>query len=118
MTATVYVSNLNWITTEESLRDAASRNGEIVDSVVDRDPETGRSKRTGSITFREDHQAQGAAGTLDGQTLDGSRIRASLNQDDTSSNDSGSGFGGSVGGNVGEYGGSVGGSIGNGGTGY
>ncbi|MFE1824793.1 RNA recognition motif domain-containing protein [Streptomyces anulatus] len=118
MTATVYVSNLNWSTTDDSLREAASRSGVILDSVVDRDPETGRSKRTGSITFSEDHQAQGAIAALDGQTLDGSRIRASLNQDDTSSNDSDSGFGGSVGGSIGGYGGSVGGSIGNGGTGY
>ncbi|MFF4858662.1 RNA recognition motif domain-containing protein [Streptomyces rubiginosohelvolus] len=90
-----------------NLREFASRHGDVLDALVDRDS-SGRSQRTGSVTFGDADQARSAVDDLDGQDLDGSKIRASLTKEDAS----GGGLGGSVGGSIGGYEGSVGGSIG------
>ncbi|MER0429464.1 RNA recognition motif domain-containing protein [Streptomyces microflavus] len=107
--ATVYLRKLNWITTDSTLRGAFSEYGNVTDAVVDRDPETNRAKGTGRVTFGAENEAESAAAAMDQQDLDGSRIRVSLSPDDSSSDDSGSGFGGSVSGHIDGYGGSVGG---------
>ncbi|MER0429459.1 RNA recognition motif domain-containing protein [Streptomyces microflavus] len=78
MASTVHVSNLSWSTTDDTLREMFSPYGTIVDSRVDRDPDSGRATGTGSVTFSEHSEAQVAVGMLDGQHIDDSRINASL----------------------------------------
>lgn len=43
MSAKVYVGNLSWNTTDETLRQAFSEYGQVLDSIVMRDRDTGKS---------------------------------------------------------------------------
>jgi hypothetical protein len=43
MSAKVYVGNLSWNTTDDTLRTAFSDFGQVVDSIVMRDRDTGKS---------------------------------------------------------------------------
>ncbi|EIW63181.1 RNA-binding domain-containing protein [Trametes versicolor FP-101664 SS1] len=106
MSTKVYVGNLSWNTTDDSLRSAFSNYGQILDSIVMRDRDTGRSRGFGFVTFSSSGEAQTAISSLNEQELDGRRIKVNL------ANARGSGGGGGGGG----YGG--GGQGGYGGGGY
>jgi len=107
----LYVGNLSWSTTDDSLRDAFSQFGNVVDSIVMKDRETGRSRGFGFITFETPEEAEGAIQGLNEQDLDGRNIRVNLaNAPGTSSGGyrggrGGGGFGGGRGGYRGGYGG-------------
>ncbi|ETW80962.1 hypothetical protein HETIRDRAFT_418898 [Heterobasidion irregulare TC 32-1] len=108
MSAKVYVGNLSWNTTDDTLRQAFSEFGQILDSIVMRDRETGRSRGFGFVTFSTSEEADAAINNLNEQELDGRRIRVNL------ANAKGSGGGGGGGG----YGGGAsGGGYGGGGAG-
>jgi len=107
----LYVGNLSWNTTTESLREAFAQYGEVVDSIVMSDRETGRSRGFGFVTFSSEGEAQAAINALHDQDLDGRRIRVNV----ANARPSGGGGGGGYGG--GGYGGGGGGG-GYGGGGY
>jgi len=111
MSAKVYVGNLSWNTTDEILRDAFAQFGNVIDSIVMRDRETGRSRGFGFVTFSNDQEAQSAIDNLNEQELDGRRIKVNL------ANARGSGGGGGGGGYQGGGGGYGGGGY-SGGGGY
>lgn len=71
----LYVGNLPYSSTEESLREAFSQSGTVdsVTIIVDRD--TGRSKGFGFVEMGSDSEAQAAIEALDGQDLGGRRIK-------------------------------------------
>jgi len=72
----IYVGNLSWSTTDDSLRDFFSNHGEIVESIVMRDRETGRSRGFGFVTFATEDEA---ASAVQGQhELDGRNIKVNL----------------------------------------
>jgi RNA recognition motif. (a.k.a. RRM, RBD, or RNP domain) len=100
-------------TTDESLRDFFSGHGQILDSIVMRDRETGRSRGFGFVTYAADNEAQSAIASLNDQELDGRRIKVNLaNARSGGGGGGGSGYGGSGGGggyNSGGYGGGGGG---------
>ncbi|KAL0956111.1 hypothetical protein HGRIS_002279 [Hohenbuehelia grisea] len=110
MAAKIYVGNLSWNTTDETLRDAFSQFGNVIDSIVMRDRDTGRSRGFGFVTFEAPEQAQQAIGGLNEQELDGRRIKVNL------ANARGGG-GGGYGGGGGGYSGGGGGGYGGGGYG-
>mgnify|MGYP001818229566 CR=1 FL=1 len=71
----LYVGNLPYSSTEDSLREAFSQSGSVdsVTIIIDRD--TGRSKGFGFVEMGTDAEAQAAIEALDGQDLGGRRIK-------------------------------------------
>ncbi|KAF7428423.1 hypothetical protein PC9H_007647 [Pleurotus ostreatus] len=78
MSAKIYVGNLSWNTTDDTLRQAFSEFGNVVDSIVMRDRDTGRSRGFGFVTFEGPQEADAAIQALNEQELDGRRIKVNL----------------------------------------
>ncbi|KAI8921143.1 hypothetical protein DFJ77DRAFT_448787 [Powellomyces hirtus] len=125
MAAKVFVGNLSWSTTDETLHSAFSQFGEITDCLVLKDRETGRSRGFGFVTFVDEPQAQAAIQGMNDQDLDGRTIRVNLANERPAGGSggfrggrggysSGGGRGGYGGGNGGGYGGGYGGGNGGG----
>ena len=76
MSKRLFVGNLSWDTTEESLRSAFEADGRTVEDVhVMLDRDTGRSRGFGFVEMASDADAQSAITALDGTDLDGRPIR-------------------------------------------
>lgn len=75
MSRKLYVGNLPYSATEQSLRDAFSPSGTVdtVSIVTDRD--TGQSKGFGFVEMSTPEEAQAATQALNGQMLDGRQIK-------------------------------------------
>ncbi|MBO5606653.1 MAG: RNA-binding protein [Treponema sp.] len=78
MSKRVYVGNLSYTTTEETLRNVFSQFGELVSAnlIVDRD--TQQSKGFGFIEFANDADADNAISAQNGKELDGRKIRVNV----------------------------------------
>ncbi|KAJ5216889.1 hypothetical protein N7468_009897 [Penicillium chermesinum] len=118
MTAKVYVGNLASNTTDDTLRGACSQFGGVLDSIVMRDRDTGRSRGFGFVTFSSSQESSSAIDGLNDTDLDGHRIIVCLANSRPGGRNSGGGGGygsGGYGGSGGGYGGSGGGYGGSGG---
>lgn len=73
----LYVGNLSYTTTDESLRSAFASFGTVESAKVIMDRETGRSKGFGFIEMSSDDEAAAAVTGLDGQDVDGRNLRVS-----------------------------------------
>jgi len=113
MSSKVYVGNLSWNTTDETLRDAFGQFGQVLDSIVMRDRETGRSRGFGFVTYGTPQEADTAIQNLNEQEIDGRRVKVNL----ANARGGGGGGGGGYGGGGGGYGGGGGGYSGGGGYG-
>ncbi|KAF9676018.1 hypothetical protein SADUNF_Sadunf09G0094800 [Salix dunnii] len=99
-----FVGGLAWATTDQVLQEAFSQYGEIVDSKIINDRETGRSRGFGFVTFGNEKAMRDAIEGMNGQDLDGRNITVNEAQS------RGSGGGGGGGGyNRGSGGGGYGG---------
>jgi len=78
MSAKIYVGNLSWNTTDDSLRDAFSQFGQVLDSIVMRDRETGRSRGFGFVTYGSQEEAESAIANQNEQEFDGRRVKVNL----------------------------------------
>lgn len=74
----VFVGSLSWNTDDQGLNNFFSRMGEIEESIVVKDRETGRSRGFGFVTFVNEESASNAVKELDGLELDGRTIKVSL----------------------------------------
>lgn len=74
MAKKLYVGNLSWSTTDDSLRKAFSEAGTVSDVVVMTDKMTGKSRGFGFVTM-EDADAQKAIEMWNDKDLDGRRVR-------------------------------------------
>ncbi len=74
MNKKLYVGNLSYNTTEDSLRDLFSQAGEIVSVAVITDRETGRSKGFGFVEMATEEGAQQAVDSLNNRELDGRNL--------------------------------------------
>ncbi|KAI0292702.1 hypothetical protein B0F90DRAFT_1645075 [Multifurca ochricompacta] len=72
------ISNLSWNTNDDTLRQAFSQFGNIVDSIVMRDRETQRSRGFGFVTYSNDAEAGYAIEKMNDAELDGRRIRVNI----------------------------------------
>jgi len=81
MSKKLFVGGLSWDTTDEGLKQAFDRFGEIAEAKVILDRDTGRSRGFGFVTFNEPDAAQSAIGEMDGSELDGRRIKVDSAQD-------------------------------------
>lgn len=75
MSKKLYVGNLSYQTTDDSLRAAFSEYGEISSVNVVTDRYTGRSRGFAFVEMSNDAEAQTAIGALDGKMLDGREIK-------------------------------------------
>ncbi|KAI3969856.1 hypothetical protein MKX01_038324 [Papaver californicum] len=99
-----FVGGLAWATDDQALEKAFSTFGEIVESKIINDRETGRSRGFGFVTFANEQAMREAIEGMNGQTLDGRSITVNEAQS-RSGGGGGGGYGGGRGGGGGGYGG-------------
>jgi RNA recognition motif-containing protein len=75
MSKKLFVGGLSWDTTDESLRGAFSRFGQVVEAKVISDRDTGRSRGFGFVTLADAQEASRAVSEMDGTELDGRQIK-------------------------------------------
>ena len=86
-----FVGGLAWATSDRSLEEAFSQYGEIIDSKIINDRETGRSRGFGFVTFKDEQSLRDAIEGMNGQSLDGRNITVNEAQ---SRSGGGGGYGG------------------------
>ncbi len=67
----LYVGNLTYGTTDETLRQLFEQHGAVTSAQVIMDRDTGRSKGFGFVEMANDQEAQAAIAALNGQQVDG-----------------------------------------------
>ncbi|TPX37020.1 hypothetical protein SmJEL517_g00803 [Synchytrium microbalum] len=73
--AKIFIGGLAWASTNESLRTAFEAYGEVVESRVVTDRETGRSRGFGFVTFADAASVAKSIDGMNGQDLDGRAVR-------------------------------------------
>ena len=71
----LYVGNLSYEATEDSLRALFGTHGEVLSVAIITDRETGRSKGFAFVEMADDAAAQAAQTALDGTEVDGRNIK-------------------------------------------
>ncbi|GAB4829895.1 Cinnamyl-alcohol dehydrogenase Flavonol reductase/cinnamoyl-CoA reductase [Ancistrocladus abbreviatus] len=100
-----FVGGLAWATDDQTLGRAFSQFGEVLESKVINDRETGRSRGFGFVTFATKQAMRDAIEGMNGQNLDGRNITVNEAQSRGNGGGGGGGGGGFCGGNDGGYGG-------------
>ena len=77
----LFVGGLSWDTSDDGLRTAFEQFGEVTDSKVISDRETGRSRGFGFVTFANAADAQTAMQSMNGTELDGRSLNVNEAQD-------------------------------------
>jgi hypothetical protein len=115
----LYIGNLSFKTTEDTLRALLSEDGRQVKSVqIVTDRETGRPRGFAFVDMGSDQDAQSAISALEGVELDGRNLTVNeARERSPRPGGGGGGFGGGGGGSRGGYGGGGGGGYGGGGGG-
>jgi len=70
----LYVGNLPWSVTNDSLKELFVVYGEVVEAVVITDRMSGRSKGFGFVTFADETVAEKAAAEMNGKDVEGRQI--------------------------------------------
>ena len=114
----LYVGNLPFSITEDSLRDTFGQCGTVTDVMIALDRQTGRSRGFGFITLSSDEEANAAVEKFHGTDMDGRTVQVNeaRPREDRPSGGGGGGYRGGGGGGGG--GGYRGGGGGGGGGGY
>ncbi len=82
MSSKIFVGNISYHTTEESLREVFESAGHSVVSVrIITDRETGRSRGFGFVEFGSEADARSALDELNGRNVDGRPLRLDLAQE-------------------------------------
>ncbi|CAA2992606.1 glycine-rich RNA-binding -like [Olea europaea subsp. europaea] len=102
-----FVGGLAWATTDQSLEQAFSQFGEVIESKIINDRETGRSRGFGFVTFKDEQSMRDAIEGMNGQDLDGRSI--TVNEAQSRGSGGGGGGGGGFRGGRREGGGGYGG---------
>ncbi|CAN1125374.1 Glycine-rich RNA-binding protein GRP1A [Linum perenne] len=87
-----FVGGLAWATTDDALFEAFSTHGQIIESKIINDRETGRSRGFGFVTFSDEKSMRDAIEGMNGQNLDGRNITVNEAQSRGSSGGGGGGF--------------------------
>ena len=93
MTSKLFIGGLSWDTSDQSLLDAFSPYGEVIEAKVVTDRETGRSRGFGFVTLASADVMRTAMKEMDGSTLDGRTIRVNEAQARNSGGGHGGGYG-------------------------
>jgi len=89
----IYVGNLSYEATEDDLREAFSRFGQVASVNTIKDRDTGRSKGFGFIEMPNQQEAQAAIAGLNGQELKGRPLNVNEARPRTERRDRGGGGG-------------------------
>ncbi|CAM8893362.1 unnamed protein product [Rhodiola kirilowii] len=111
MSSKLFVGGLSWGTDDQSLKEAFSTYGEVIEARVITDRDTGRSRGFGFVSYADEQSASAALG-MDGQELQGRNIRVNYATERAAAprgsggyGGGGGGFGGGGGGGGGDFGG-------------
>jgi RNA recognition motif-containing protein len=74
MSKKLYVGNLPFSTTQETLKEMFSEYGEITEAVIITNKFSGRSKGFGFITLADDSQAEKAISEMNGKDVEGRKL--------------------------------------------
>ena len=75
MAKKIYIGNLSYTTTDDRLRTLFEMHGEVTSVNIIKDRNSGRSRGFGFVEMPSDQEALEAIEALNGQTLDGRRLR-------------------------------------------
>ena len=78
MAKKLYVGNLSYSTTEESLNGLFAQFGEVVSAIVIKDRATGQSKGFGFVELADEAAADKAIEAQNGKEFEGRRIRLNV----------------------------------------
>jgi RNA recognition motif-containing protein len=78
METKLYVGNLSYDTTEDSVRTLFAKTGTVVSVDIIKDRDTGRMKGFAFVTMNSDEEAQNAIKILNEKMLDDRAIRVSI----------------------------------------
>ncbi|KAK4284717.1 hypothetical protein QN277_001508 [Acacia crassicarpa] len=102
-----FVGGLAWATDNDALSQAFAPFGDVIESKIINDRETGRSRGFGFVTFSSEQSMRDAIENMNGQSLDGRNI--TVNEAQSRGRGGGSGGGYGDGGGYGRGGGGYGG---------
>ncbi len=74
MSNKVFVGNLSWNSTDETLAEFFSGAGEVVEAKIITDRYTGRSRGFGFVTYTDDESAKKAVDMFNGKEYDGREL--------------------------------------------
>jgi hypothetical protein len=119
MSTKLFVGNLSFNTTDQSLQDTFAAHGTVMEAVVMLDRMSGRSRGFGFVTMSSPEEAQRAIDSLNGSPVDGRNLTVNIARPrEEGGRSGGGGFGGGGGGGGGRRsGGGGGGGFGGGGGG-
>lgn len=83
MNAKLYISNLSYTSTEDSLKEAVSAVAEVESVRIITDRETGRSRGFGFVELKDASKLQAVIDALNGKDVDGREIRVAEAQERT-----------------------------------
>jgi RNA recognition motif-containing protein len=109
MSNRLYVGNLSFNTSEDSLRDAFAQFGDVTEVRIVTDRETGRSRGFAFVSMADQRGAGQAISQMNGTMLDGRDLRVNEAEERQSSGGGGGYRGGDGGGSRGGFGGGGGG---------
>ncbi len=78
MSTKLFVGNLSFNTTENSLQDAFAAHGTVTEAVLMMDRMTGRSRGFAFVTYSTPEEAQKAIEAMHGQQLDGRALTVNI----------------------------------------
>ncbi len=90
----LYVGNLPYSATEETLRETFSKCGDVDSATMITDRDTGQSKGFGFVEMSRDSEAQKAIQELNGSTLEGREIKVNEAKPKAPRRGGGGGYGG------------------------
>lgn len=94
----IYVSNLNFSTTSESLQELFAEYGEVTSAKIITDRETGRSRGFGFVEMSDDTEGQNAISELNEADFEGKTISVNVARPKTERSGGGYNGGGNRGG--------------------
>lgn len=78
MSKKIYVGNLNYATTEDTLKNSFAAFGEVTSAVIIKDRFTDQSKGFGFIEMADEGAADKAIADMNGKEIDGRRVRVNV----------------------------------------
>ena len=81
MSKKIYVGNLNYSTTEDTLQGQFASYGDVLSVAIIKDRYTQQSKGFGFVEMADDAAAERAIGELNGREIDGRKVRVNEAED-------------------------------------